>query len=423
MSASKLLTRSGRGIFPALALSLPTILSFLLLVGTTPALGDLTAEEIEGTYVLQVGVAEKCAKELVFVAGSSDLTIEASEIKLGDNQCTGDGKISLAESPANSIATRYLKDKGNDTGVFYAGSVSGAGDSGITCGESGGEQSSLEAGEELIIVKSNVEMVVKTNELFGLSTTSIGEAAEEFSFTVGNRFVVVGMRCVYVESGVDESDNVCFPAHARLAIVPHSSSSIGSSSNSNSDSDNDSDRRTTMTMQQLSVGDHVATDGAGTVEPVLGFSHRNARERARFVTVHTAMGTLTATPGHFVHVVKPSHRSQFECASGCATIPGTATMEMIGLVKPGWRLVHMSGALPVVTKVSYAVHTGVWNPHTKSGSIMVDGFMASCYTKAVDAMAAHALLTPLRAEAVRRVTRLGWDLLTSRCAAFQSRLY
>lgn len=418
MSASKLLTRSSRDNFPASTLSLLTILSILLLVATTPALGDLTAEEIEGTYVLQVGLNDKCAKQLVFAAGSTDLTIEASEIKLGDNQCTGDGQISLVESPTDSVATQYLKDKGNDTGVFYAGSVSGGGDSGITCGESGGAQSSLEAGEEVIVVKANVEIVVKTNELFGLSNSSIGEAAEEFSFTASNRFVVVGMRCLYVESGVDDSNNVCFPAHARLAVVTRSSSS----SSSSNIIDSVSDRSTTMTMQQLSVGDHVATDGAGTVEPVLGFSHRNARERARFVTVHTAMGTLTATPGHFVHTVKPSIVSQLECGGVCATIQGTATMEMIELVKPGWRLVHVSGALPVVTKVSYAVHTGVWNPHTKSGSIVVDGFVASCYTKAVDTMTAHALLTPLRAGAVRRVTRLAWDLLTSACAAFQSRL-
>lgn len=40
---------------------------------------------------------------------------------------------------------------------------------------------------------------------------------------------------------------------------------------------------------------------------------------------------------------------------------------------------------------------GLYNPHTASGVVVVDGVIVSCYTAAVRAAAAHALLAPVRA--------------------------
>lgn len=39
---------------------------------------------------------------------------------------------------------------------------------------------------------------------------------------------------------------------------------------------------------------------------------------------------------------------------------------------------------------------GLYNPHTISGTIVVDGIVASCYTTFMNPLLAHSLLAPLR---------------------------
>lgn len=53
----------------------------------------------------------------------------------------------------------------------------------------------------------------------------------------------------------------------------------------------------------------------------------------------------------------------------------------------------------MVVKKEQVFDRGLYNPHTASGDIVVDGFLSSCYTTAIDNVGhvAHGLLTPIRA--------------------------
>lgn len=61
------------------------------------------------------------------------------------------------------------------------------------------------------------------------------------------------------------------------------------------------------------------------------------------------------------------------------------------------QLVHLADGTtsPVVAK-TVERRTGLFNPHTLDGTIVVDGVLASCYTGSVEPATAHALLWPLR---------------------------
>lgn len=153
----------------------------------------------------------------------------------------------------------------------------------------------------------------------------------------------------------------CFPASARVTLENGHS----------------------LTMAELRIGDRVYV-GAGRFSPVILFTHRDATVRTMFVVAHTAHGAiLRATPGHFVYVngrLKPMR----EISVGDHLI---VEGPLSDVVSNGDKVV----------KVSTAWDTGIYNPQTQVGDIVVDRVKASCYTEAVRVEAAHALLIPFRA--------------------------
>ncbi len=114
----------------------------------------------------------------------------------------------------------------------------------------------------------------------------------------------------------------------------------------------------------------------GQYSEVYGFSHATD-ELYRFVTLHTASGTLTLTAGHHVY----TDRGVFAARD----------------VQPGDKLVLGQGGLARVERVGSAVQRGLYNPHTVLGTIVVEGFVTSTYTEHVDYRMAQAALAPFRA--------------------------
>lgn len=129
-------------------------------------------------------------------------------------------------------------------------------------------------------------------------------------------------------------------------------------------------------MDELEIGDCI-TDGSATCSPVFFFSHRDRGVVSKFVTLRTSYNrSVTLSASHYVYTPR-----------GLMTASSLQMGDEI-LVSKG---------VEVVTKLEWGWEQGLFNPHTLSGRIVVDGIMASAYTSAVRPCAAHALLTPVRA--------------------------
>lgn len=158
------------------------------------------------------------------------------------------------------------------------------------------------------------------------------------------------------------SGKACFPAEAEVTLQ--------------------SGRR--VEMQYLRIGDEVEV-APGKFSPVLFFSHATNRARTRMVVIETSSAVIAMSGTHLVPVggeLKPAselRRGDFVWA----TKNGALIRESI---------LHMHK------------HTmrGLYNPHTREGSLLVNfgggsgHVLASSYTTALDPAAAHAALMPLR---------------------------
>lgn len=129
-------------------------------------------------------------------------------------------------------------------------------------------------------------------------------------------------------------------------------------------------------MDALKVGDWVL--GAnGTYVRIFGFSHRDPWAVRQFVRLETARGhTLTATRGHYIWV--------------------DDRLVAAGSIRIGDHVLS-NGSPDMIVGIRSHLSKGLYNPHTLSGNIVVDGILASTYTTAVAHPVAHALLAPLRA--------------------------
>lgn len=129
-------------------------------------------------------------------------------------------------------------------------------------------------------------------------------------------------------------------------------------------------------MDALAIGDRVHV-GGGRTSPVFLFSHAAPHAVSSFVSLTTAAGpVLTLTPGHL--------------------LPVNGEMAQARAVVVGDRLQLGSAATCTsVVKVSAVTARGLWNPHTLTGDIVVDGVQTSTWTSAVGEGAGRSLLAPL----------------------------
>jgi Hint module len=137
----------------------------------------------------------------------------------------------------------------------------------------------------------------------------------------------------------------------------------------------------TVPISSLEVGDSVRT-GPHSYSDVFMFTHRAASSVNTFVKLTTAAGpAITLTPGHYVYVV-----------SGAASRLVAAADVSVG---DSLLLSDDSVPSPVVSRQQVS-DTGLYNPQTLDGSIVVDGVVASAYTTAVHPSFAHSALAPVR---------------------------
>jgi hypothetical protein len=129
-------------------------------------------------------------------------------------------------------------------------------------------------------------------------------------------------------------------------------------------------------LDRLLVGDQVKV-AQNTFSDVFMFTHKVSEATSEFVRIRLASNhTIRLTPGHFIY------------ANGDA-IPA-------GFVKVGDELTLGTGAKSAVISISTAVETGLYNPQTLHGDIVVDGVVSSTYTTAFSPTLGHATLSPLR---------------------------
>lgn len=126
-------------------------------------------------------------------------------------------------------------------------------------------------------------------------------------------------------------------------------------------------------ISSLKVGDVIRT--ASGFEPIVGFLHAE-KGTTNFVELSTTSGVLPVTPDHLVFL-----------ANGQA-VPAAS-------IKVGDSL--SSG---VVTEINHVVRSdGIYSPITKSGTIVVEGNVASTYAAAHESLShsiSHIMTAPLR---------------------------
>lgn len=152
----------------------------------------------------------------------------------------------------------------------------------------------------------------------------------------------------------EDDDSVCFPADATVELQSGA----------------------VVSMDALSIGDLVKV-GYNEYSRVFMFTHKMADSESNFVALETKSGeALTLTPGHYLYV------------NGALAAAKT--------VRVGDTLSLGNGLASVVVAVSSAPGTGLYNPQTIKGDIVVNGIVSSTYTTAVEPVLAHAILAPLR---------------------------
>lgn len=130
-----------------------------------------------------------------------------------------------------------------------------------------------------------------------------------------------------------------------------------------------------MEMHALRIGDEVRT--AKGFERVLGFTHRAPEKRANVVTITLEDGSsIAATRGHLLPVGELTKLVAVS-SIGVGDVLFNADLNAV-------RVVH----------VDTDEHIGLYNPHTTSGTIVVDGIVASVYNDGYDTRIASFLLSP-----------------------------
>lgn len=132
----------------------------------------------------------------------------------------------------------------------------------------------------------------------------------------------------------------------------------------------------TKRMEDLAVGDSVLC-GDGSYSPVFMFTHQMRNGWSTFIEIRAGERRLALSPGHYI----PLADGRLKAAS---------------TVRVGDVVTLASGASVAVEAVSEVVRRGLYNPQTLKGDIIVNGVLASTYTRAVSPEIAHSLLVPLR---------------------------
>lgn len=133
-------------------------------------------------------------------------------------------------------------------------------------------------------------------------------------------------------------------------------------------------------MQDLVVGDRVLAS-VGVYSHVFGFTHKLPRSQNSSEFVRLCIGEnnshLLLTSNHYIYL-----NGELQ----------TSSSAQIGDI-----LSLGDGRFAAVTSVGREMDFGLYNPQTLHGDIVVNGIVASTYTRAIDARIAHTALAAVRA--------------------------
>jgi hypothetical protein len=134
-----------------------------------------------------------------------------------------------------------------------------------------------------------------------------------------------------------------------------------------------------VTMEELETGDEVLTVGSSgekVFSPVYLWGHRDADATASFYEVSTAAGAkLTLSPEHYMYVAE----------NGCegATMASATTLspELVKVGQGAWIMTAAGPECSAITAIAKVEKKGLFKPMTLTGTIVVDGMRASCYSE------------------------------------------
>ena len=127
-----------------------------------------------------------------------------------------------------------------------------------------------------------------------------------------------------------------------------------------------------LPISSLKIGDKVLAarpDGSTFFDDIYMFGHKDATAASRFVKLETASGAvLRLTADHHLFVTRGGERLEVPSSKALAG-----------------DFVHVAGRsgacqLEAIVAKSLVAGTGLFNPYTLSGSIVVDGVAASCHS-------------------------------------------
>lgn len=147
-------------------------------------------------------------------------------------------------------------------------------------------------------------------------------------------------------------------------------------------------------LRDLQVGEEIRISSSKT-DKVFFFSHRDPD------LVSTSYLNITTTANHNL-IVSAGHLLR----TSDPTMPLVASSRLEPRIH---RLIDAEGhpvAIRSIRKVSHPV-AGLYNPHTTTGTILVNGIQASCYTTAIHPTLAHAALLIERAARALNLSVLG----------------
>lgn len=116
----------------------------------------------------------------------------------------------------------------------------------------------------------------------------------------------------------------------------------------------------------------MAADGHLAFQEVFMFSHRAPQAVSSFVTLRTGSGReISASAGHYIW-------SATECSTAAMSLRRAADVA-VGHFVMAVNGTHHAAPTRVVSKAT-SHQAGLFNPHTQSGSIVVNGVAASVFT-------------------------------------------
>lgn len=152
-----------------------------------------------------------------------------------------------------------------------------------------------------------------------------------------------------------------------------------------------------MQMKHLNKehDDVIQTNDKHGASGIVTWTHRKSKTKRKiqYIKIYTVNGKyLTATSGHFIYVCNGNDNEKLMKAVGDVGVD----VDSLCFVD-----VHHNNEIRPVKVIGvekfWSDTEGLYNPQTFDGTIVVNDFLCTCYTTAVDSILAHTLLAPLRA--------------------------